>query len=327
MIPHSRPWLTASDSEAVQAVLQSGQLASGRLTKKFEKTVSARVGFGEGLATASGTDALVIALRSLGIGAGDDVVIPTYVCHEVMDGVLETGATPVLADVSWNWCLTAETVEAVRTSKTRAVVIVHAFGVAADVQNLREMKLACIDDLAQAFGGDDDRGRPVGSGADVAVCSFEATKLICAGEGGMVLKNERPSPPIGRPLSDLAAALGLSQLARLDEALERRRSIAVRYRSALADSTWVLPGPSQATWFRFAVRVPEGAKGLIEEFAGRGVVVRRGVDQLLHRQFDLDGHFPVAEELFRTTVSLPIYPSMSGADVDLVSRTAREISG
>jgi UDP-4-amino-4-deoxy-L-arabinose-oxoglutarate aminotransferase len=178
---------------------------------------------------------------------------------------------------------------------------------------------------------------------DACVLSFHATKLLATGEGGMAL-SARPeisarlddfrrdrfaaAPLRVAPLSDLQSALGLSQLARYDDFLRRRRSLAERYFDALSGATAVrLPDDvrDRSLFYRFAVRSSRPFDAVAEAFAEDGVTVRRGVDALMHHRMAAPGTFPVAEQLFAETVSLPLYPSLSDAESDRVIASARRV--
>lgn len=333
LVPHSRPWLTEADRKAVAEALDSVMIAEGNLTADLEAAASQYLGQAGGVATPDGTTALFLALRALNAGPADEVVIPTYVCAAVAQAVAWTGATPVLCDVGDDWCVNVDTVRPVLTSRTKAVVVVHTFGVIADTRPIVDLGVPVVEDLAQAFGASSPEGRAGGFG-ELSIASFHATKCLTTGEGGMALA--RAPHMLDRlralkksahrlPLSNLQAALGLSQLGRYGHFLDKRVKIAGRYRQVIPDR--FLPKASvleRTMHFRFPVRVEGDATASMAAFEANGVLAKRGVDALLH---DEPGRFPGAESAFQHTVSLPIHPSMSELEVERVIEAAQQVLG
>ena len=158
LIPHSRPWITDSDRDAVSAVLATSMIAEGAQTQRFEAAAAAYLGHAHGFAAPDGTTALYMALRALEVGPGDEVVIPTYACEAVRQAVRWAGAEPVLCDVGEDWCVNADTVRHRLSRRTRAVVLVHAFGIVADAKRVVELGVPVVEDLAQAFGAASPEG-------------------------------------------------------------------------------------------------------------------------------------------------------------------------
>jgi len=341
-IPHSKPDVTEADRTAVCRAIESSMIAEGALTRRFEDAVGQWLGIAAGTAWSSGTAALAAALRAVGVGAGDEVVIPTYTCDAVERAVAACGASAVLCDVEDDRVLSARTVTPHVGPRTRAVVAVHIYGVVADVPSLQAFGVPVIEDCCQSFGARHD-GRFAGVTGAAVVLSFHATKLLTTAEGGMALSADpavaerlrRDKDGAGtalgwmrEPLSDMQAALGLSQLARYHQMLERRAALAERYRSALADLPIALPRdrPGSDVCFRFAVRTPRPFDEVQRAFLACGVHVRRGVDCLLHRRRGLGaGQFPNAERLFAETVSLPLYPALTDAEADRILDAARRV--
>lgn len=328
VISHSKPCLTAKDQSAIDAVLRSGMIAEGGLVKKFEYAVGRYLSLRGGIATSSGTSALVLALKALDVGTGDEVIMPTYVCRSVWDAVSATGAKPVLCDIGDDWCMNLETTKPHITACTKAIIIVDIFGIAADVGPISGLGIPVIEDCCQAFGAR-GHGRMAGTFAKLCVLSFHATKLLTTGEGGMVLTNdaellekmrELKQGKSGRlvvryrqPMTDLQAALGLSQLSQYDSFLQRRCSIADFYFNQLKDLPVRLPYfiRDQSIFFRFPLRIRGDFDNLRVLFDAEGIQVRRGVDSLLHRECGMDQwDFPVAERCYAETLSIPIYPAL-----------------
>jgi UDP-4-amino-4-deoxy-L-arabinose-oxoglutarate aminotransferase len=303
-------------------------IASGAAAVRFAEAVRDRVGAVSVATAASGLDALAAALRGCAVGAGDEVIVPTYVCARVTDAVIATGARPTLADVGVDGNLTVETVQAVRTVATKAVIAVHTFGHPCDLAALRSLGLMVVEDACQAFAISLPAG-VTGTLGDVGVYSFQATKCLATGEGGMIVTpvvTTAGVPQGHTAMADLQATLGLAQLARYDSFLDRRRAIAAVYRDAVSARPELAAHQpdSDIPLFRFTLRSPSGFEQAVDFFASRGIAARRGVDALLHRAAGLaDRQFPTATRLFETTVSLPFYPGLSDAQVERIAAAAR----
>jgi perosamine synthetase len=344
MIPHSRPWITDNDREALDAALGEGMIAQGDRVSEFEVRMAAAAGASNAVAVASGTAALTIALRALGQPQDAEVVIPTYVCVNVLQAVTAAGYRAVLCDVGEEWTMTPETVRAALTPATRAIVAVHTMGVPCDVGGLAQIGLPVIEDACQAWGASID-GRPVGALGDVGVVSTHATKCMTTGEGGLALSTDsglvdrlrairdegsETAARFAAPMSDIQAALGLSQLARYDAFLDRRREVANRYFDELGVLGIRLPHNvrERSMFFRFPVRVEGDFERHQAAFAEADVHVRRGVDTLLHRLLRQDPlRFPGAETLYRETLSLPLYPALKLEDEDRVVSASTSVWG
>ncbi len=336
MIPHSRPTLAEEDAQAVARVVRGGGLAQGPEVDAFERALAARLGVEDAAAVASGSAALELALRGLGIGDGDDVLIPSYVCDALHHAVTRCAAVPVLVDAD-PATLSLSPLDAKRrvTARTRAVIVPHAFGLAADLESFAALGVPIVEDCAQALGAVVE-GRPVGSRGQAAVCSFYATKLLTTGEGGLVAGaralvagvraardyDERIdlAPRFNYKLTDLQAALGRSQLARFDAFLARRRAIAARYRGRLAGLPCRVPADagSRHVYHRFVIEIERPIDGVIAALERRGVAARRPVFRPIHRALKLGG-YPEAERLWARALSLPCYPALSDDDVDTVA--------
>jgi UDP-4-amino-4-deoxy-L-arabinose-oxoglutarate aminotransferase len=338
IISHSKPTLSRDDENAVNEALRSGYIADGPGVERFEREVSQYLGFPGAIATSTGTSALFAAIAALGAGAGDEVVLPTYVCRSVLNAVVAAGAAPVLCDVEDDWCASRDTIAPRLTRRTKAIVVVHTFGVAADAAPICELGVPVIEDCCQAFG----RSTCIGQLGQMCVVSFHATKLLTTGEGGMLLSHDRnllnrareivtgehtgSSPRFRQPLSDLQAALGSSQLRRYDKFLARRRDLAEHYFAELADTAVGLPTHirDRSLFFRFPLMVSGAFDEHRQAFDTCGVHVRRGVDTLLHRGLGLPPElFPGAERCFAGTLSLPLYPALTDEDTDRVVAATR----
>jgi dTDP-4-amino-4,6-dideoxygalactose transaminase len=254
--------IAEADVHAVLACLAEGRLTAGAAVAALEEALARRLGVRHAVAVASGTAALHLACLALGIGPGDEVIVPGLTFVATANAVRYTGATPVLCEVIAPEEPNLDPEDVVRrvTGRTRAVIAVHLFGSPADLAALAplaERGIAIVEDCAQALGASVD-GRPAGGVGALGCCSFFSKKQLAVGEGGLVATDDDrlaarvralhalPGPgeaPGPAPAHDLAmdeprAALALSRLARLDEDLAGRRRVAAAYRRRLAD----LPG-------------------------------------------------------------------------------------
>ena len=299
MIPLSRPEFGDEEARAVADVLKTGWVSQGPKVAEFESLLAARVGAAYGVATTSCTTALHLALVASGIGAGDEVICPSYSFVATANAVLYAGATPVFADIQPDtWNIDPADVATRVTSKTRAILAVHQVGLAADLDAIRgaaPARVPIIEDAACAIGSL-YKGRPVGSSGNVACFSFHPRKTISLGEGGMVTTNDvavadrvRMLRSHGASVSDLdrhqakglvfeeyrelgynyrmtdiQAAIGVEQLKRLDDLLTRRRAVAGRYNTAFCKvaqiQTPAEPAYAQHAYQSYAIRLRPGGR-------------------------------------------------------------------
>lgn len=350
IIPHSRPTLGREEVQALAAVVESGHLAQGPRVEEFERGLAAFVGVQGGVAANSGSAALELALLALGVGPGDEVILPSYVCTALWLAVTRVGAQPRLVDIEpATYSIDPEEAAKAITSRTRAILVPHLFGLSANLTAVQSLGVPLIEDCAQALGAT-ERGRRVGSVGAAAICSFYATKLLCTGEGGMMLSSDQAvlnrgrtlreydegptleATAFNRKMSDLQAAVGISQLGRLPSFLERRAAIAACYREALSRTGVDLPAvPDGRThiYYRYVVQLPASRRRnlsldtLLGRLASRGLQCRRPVFRPIHRYLGLDG-FPRSETAMRSALSIPLYPSMTDEEVSRAAQILRE---
>jgi dTDP-4-amino-4,6-dideoxygalactose transaminase len=340
LIPHARPTLTDADAEAVARVVRSGFIAQGAEVEAFEAALATRFGVRSAAAVTSGTVALELAMRALDVGADDEVVIPSYACDALYHAVVRAGATPVLADADpETLSIAADDAKRRLTGRTRCLIVPHAFGLAVDLRPVLAFGLPVVEDCAQTVGAIVN-GAPVGGAGHLAVGSFYATKLLTSGEGGVVAgapelvarvrdardydEREDLAPRFNYKMTDMQAALGRSQLARLDDFVARRRAIAARYRRALAGARCRVPDEagSRHVYHRFVVAVDRSLPPVIERLRQAGVTARRPVFRPIHRGLGRGG-YPEAERCWRDRLSLPCFPSLTDAEVDTVAAALR----
>lgn len=344
VIPHSRPTISEDDVEAVARIIRSGMLITGGETERFEEEFAAFVGATGAVAVSSGTAALHLALQALGVGSGDQVLLPSYVCDSVLHAVHYVGAEPQLLDVGWNSNLVVRTALDHVTNQTRAIIVPHMFGHPVDCRPLIG-RVPVIEDCALALGATLG-GRQVGSVGEVAIFSFYATKLMTTGVGGMITSRspellerlrdlrhhadrEEYAVRYHYDMSDMEAALGRSQLRRYGQFLKRRRELASLYLSAFKGYGIHLPqveAGSEPAWYRFVFRAPGRGETIRRNGRARGVVLDRPVFRGLHHCLGLDG-FPITEALLSDNVSVPIYPSLTESEVHCVIETTQQALG
>lgn len=350
-LPVARPSLGPAEAAAARAAVIEGWISSGPRVEEFERQFAAAHGRQYGVACNSGTTALHLALAALGIGPGDQVLLPTLTMIAVANAVLYCGARPVLVeseresgnpDPLW--------LPRVLTPHTKAAIVPHLYGMPAAgfLQALRTRcpRLPVIEDCAEAHYAT-LAGRPVGSFGRLATFSFYANKIITTGEGGMVLTDDErlaqrlrslrahaftpgdhfrhQSLAFGYRMTDVQAAIGLVQHGRHEELLRRRAEIAQRYIDRLRDLRWIgFPARvAGSVWWVFPILCPhEAARDAVRRALAERGIETRNYFRPLHRQAHLrkfaTQHYPIADELARRGLYLPLWPGMSDEVVDYV---------
>jgi perosamine synthetase len=358
-IPLSAPDITEAEIDAVAEVLRGSQLSLGPKLREFEAAVASFVGVDHAVAVSSGTAGLHLAMIALGIGEGDEVIVPSFTFIAAANVVRYVGATPVFVDIdAVTLNLSPEAVEQAITPRTRAVIAVHTFGRPAEMGQLvaiaRRHSLFLVEDGCEALGAEVD-GRAVGSFGDVAVFAFYPNKQITTGEGGMVvtadaglaermrsLRNQGRGPSDGwfqhsevgynYRLSEIACTLGIGQMARLAEILARREEIARSYDLRLGDHpSLIVPAvelPNACvSWFVYVVRLTAGYStadrdAIVDALHEAGIGCGRYFAPI-HRQPAYgawrDVALPVTEFVASRTIALPFFNRISEAQIDDVA--------
>jgi perosamine synthetase len=357
IIPVADPRLDGNELRYVTQCIQSNWISSaGRFIRDFEEAFAAAVGCRHGVACSNGTTALHLVLATLGLGPGDEVIIPTFTMIATANAVRYTGATPVLVDAereTWNLDV-SQLVDRI-TPRTRGILLIHTYGHPADMAPILDLAerrgLWVVEDAAEAHGAR-YKGRPVGSLGRAASFSFYANKIITTGEGGMVTTNDPEIARLARRLRDhafsderhfwhkylgfnyrmtnLQAAVGLAQTERLEEFVETRRTNAARYTARLAS----IPGltlPVERPWARNVYWMYGAIVG--DEFGLsrdvlRARLARRGIEtrtffipihlQPIYYALYRGQRYPVAEELCRRGLYLPSGATLTEAEVAYV---------
>ncbi len=346
MIPISKPFIGEEEKAGVLAVLESGMLAQGKKVAALEAAFAAVCGTRHAVATSSGTTALHLALLAHGIGAGDEVITTPFTFIATASSILFTGAKPVFVDVDADtFNLNPALIEQSITPRTKAIMPVHLYGQICDMDAIQKIAekhgLVIIEDAAQAVGAT-RRGKKAGS-FGTGCFSLYATKNIMSAEGGMVTTDDDSIADTLRMLrnhgmkrryyhdmlgfnfrmTDLHAAIGLAQVARLDDFTAKRRANAA-YFSAHIESVitpTVLPGNAHV-WHQYTIRTKNrdaAAKQLNDAGIGTGIFYPVPAHKQEYiRQIVGDVRLPVAEQLADEVISLPVHPQLTQADLETI---------
>ncbi len=367
-IPLARPVVGEAEERVVLEVLRSGQLSLGPRVGEFERAFAARVGAPLACAVSSGTAGLHLALRAVGIERGDEVLTSPFSFVASANAVLYEGARPVFADIDpVTLNLDPRAAAAAVTERTRALLPVHIFGYPADMPAFEELArrrgLSIVEDACEALGARHADGPAVGGRGHPAVFGFYANKQITTGEGGMIAlsepqlkeridseRNQGRAPDMGwldhdrlgfnYRLSDIACALGLAQLGRLEELLAARALVAERYREALAGIEGLQPpcvdaGGDRRGWFVFVVQLPRGVDrdAAVRELARMGIQSKPYLPAIHLMSFYRErfghraGEFPVCEDVAARSLALPFFPQMTEGQVERVGEALRTAIG
>lgn len=348
-IPVYRPDLSGNEQRYVADCIASSWISSkGAYIGQFERAFARRIGTADATSVCNGTVALHLAMLALGIGAGDEVIVPTLTYIASVNAVTYTGAVPVFADaLPDTWQIDPEDVRRRITPRTKAVMAVHLYGHACDMDALRaicrEHRLFLIEDCAEAIGSL-YKGRHVGSFGDIATFSFFGNKTLTTGEGGLVASNdptlmERSRHFKGQGLAahreywhdvvgynyrmtNICAAIGMAQMERLDGFLARKRALAAAYRTGLEGLPVAVQGEHPSvhhSWWMVSILVEQAAdrEPLRRFLAARGIETRP-VFYPVHTMPIYSGRFqrhPVAEDIARRGINLPSWPAMTDEQV------------
>lgn len=352
------PELNGNESKYVQECLDTTWISSaGRFVKDFEAAFAEFCGVQHAVVTNNGTTALHLALAALDVGPGDEVIVPTLTYIASANAVKYCGATPVFVDSEpVGMTLDPEDVRRKITPRTKAVMPVHLYGNVADMESINEIaadaKIAVVEDAAEAHGARGPAG-PVGTLGDCASFSFFGNKIITTGEGGAVTTNDGELadrlrllrgqgmdpqrrywfPVVGYNyrMTNIAAAIGLAQLEGIDRKIALRRELASSYDQLFADQSGVaIPvAPDWSTsvnWLytvHLDVQSAEQRDQVIERMAADGIETRP-VFYPMHQlppYFEAEGHYPVADKLAATGISLPTHLQLDSADLERVAGT------
>ena len=379
-LPFARPDIGDAEIAAVTEAMRSGWVTTGPVTRQFEQNFVDYLGGGlQGVAVNSATAGLHLALEALGIGPGDEVIAPTLTFTATVEVVRYLGADAVLVDVDpVTLNIDPEQIRAAITPRTKAIMPVHYGGLACDMDAIlaiaQEHGLKVVEDAAHALPTT-WRGALVGQlQSDVTVFSFYANKTITTGEGGMAVTRDAAlaqrmrvmrlhgmsrdafdrftsktpawyyevvAPGFKYNMTDVAAAMGVQQLARLPQFVQRREQLAQRYHAALASLPLVLPATAPAgdvhAWHLYVVRLAPQARigrdALIQGLSDRGIGTSVHYVPLHRHPYWRDryqltpGQFPQADAAYQAMVSLPLFTAMGDADQERVIAALHELLG
>jgi perosamine synthetase len=367
MIPVNRPLLDGNEKKYLAECIESGWIsAEGQFVKKLEAGFAQLMGCAYGVAVCNGSVAIEVALAALRIGAGDEVILPTFTIISCASAIVRAGAIPVVVDCQPDtWNLDPALVAAKITSRTKAIMVVHIFGLPVDMDSIIELArkhgLFIIEDAAEQHG-QTYKDRPVGSLGDIATVSFYPNKHITTGEGGMVLTNDKALADRSRDLrnlcfdperryihkelgwnfrmSNVQAAIGVAQLERIAETLSKKRAIGCWYNERLKDHP-LLQLPLERTeyaeniyWVYGVVlddQVTFDASGAIARLKVKGVDSRHFFwpmheqPVLRERGLFMNEHCPHAERIARRGLYLPSGVGLTQDEADVCAQALREI--
>ncbi len=358
MIPISKPDIGPAEEAAVLEVLRSGMLAMGKQTAAFEEAWAAYCGVRHAVLMSNGTVAQEAVLHALGIGPGDEVITVSFSFNATASVILRAGATPVLVDVrADDFCMDPDQVEAAITSRTKAIMPVHLYGLMADMDPLVAIAerhgLVIIEDAAQAHGAT-YHGRRAGQFGP-SMFSLYATKNLMTGEGGfattdddgvadrlrlfrnhgMRVRYHHDELGTNYKPTDLAAAIGLAQLQRLDERTETRRRNAAYLTEHLAG--YLTPGVPEGrghVWHQYVMRFPGERQQVIDGLTARGVGTLIYYPVPIHRQAYLQAYLPgaadldlpVTNRLADEVLAIPVHPKLSAEDLATIVAAIRDVA-
>jgi perosamine synthetase len=368
VIPLARPVLGPEEEQAAIAVLRSGTLSLGPRLGEFERLFAQRVSASCASAVSSGTAGLHLALRAAGVEDGDEVITSPFSFVASANAALYERARPVFADIDpVTLNLDPEAAEAVVSERTRALLPVHIFGYPAELEAFEGIAdrhgLAIVEDACEALGALHGDGVPVGGRGHPAVFGFYANKQLTTGEGGIVAlgceqlkqridseRNQGRAPDMGwldhdrlgfnYRLSDIACAIGIAQLARLEQMLAARARVASWYRQALAGIEGLeLPcedrGGARRGWFVFVVQLPQEVDrdAVVVRLLELGVQSKPYLPAIHLMSFyrerfgHREGEFPVCERVAARSLALPFFPELDQSAVERVCQALSSALG
>lgn len=349
MIPIAQPIIGEEEKQAVLSVLESGQLAQGAVVEEFERAFARWLGVRHAVATSNGTTALHIALLAHGVGEGDEVITTPFTFIASANSVLYTGARPIFVDIEIDtFNIDPAKIEAAITPRTKAIMPVHLYGNPADLRAITSIAdrhgLSVIEDAAQAHGAKVD-GEPVGS-LGTGCFSFYPTKNMTSGEGGMITTNDDTIADTARLLrahgsrerykhemlaynfrmTDIHAAIGLSQMSKINDWNRQRQVNAARLTELLGDVavTPVTRDWAEHVYHQYTLRVPGGRADLPQRLAALGIGT--GVHypipahrQPMYRDLGYADSLPNSEQAAAEVLSLPVHPSLREEELETVA--------
>lgn len=362
-IPIAKPYIDDFDRQIVIKVLESNFLSGGPNLRVFENDFAKFLGIPFACAVSSGTAGLHLAVKALGIGEGDEVITTPFSFIASSNCLLYERAKPVFVDIEeTTFNIDSKKIEAAITKKTKAILVVHIFGQTAQMDEIlkiaKKHKLKVIEDACESLGATYE-GKMAGTFGDIGVFAFYPNKQMTTGEGGMIvtrfkrylnlcksLRNQGrndgdkwlESDILGYNyrLDEMSAALGISQLKKLNWMTEKRREIVTQYNNQLANIHWIKTpevGPNRThTWFVYVIRVKNGKRNaLMRRLFNKGIQTRNYLPSIhlqpfMKKSFNYrEKMFPVAEEVSGETVALPLFVGLKPNDIKYICDEIRKV--
>jgi perosamine synthetase len=352
LIPVAKPEIGKAERKAVDRVMRSGLLAQGPEVTNFEKEFSKFVEDRECVAVNSGTSALHVALLSLGIGKGDEVIVPSFTFAATANSVALTGATPVFVDIDpITFCIDPVEIAKAITPKTKAIQVVHLYGLAAEMPAImkiaKKYKLLVIEDAAQAHLASIE-GKPVGSFGDAAAFSFYPTKNMTSGEGGMIVFKDSSAARTARlyrnqgmekryenelvgfnlRMTDIHAAIGRVQLSKLEEKTLRRQENAAYLSENIINSVAVplTPKGYSHVFHQYTIKVRGNRDSFASKLTDLGVASGVYYPIPVHElpAFGKKKNLPNTTAVCEQVLSLPVHPALSKSDLKTIARAVNK---
>lgn len=370
-VPMSSPDITPGDVEMVNRVLRTPYLSIGPMIEEFEKEWARYVGTRFAIGVSSGTAGLHLSVVAAGVGPGDEVITTPFSFVASSNVMLYQGAIPIFADIDPEtlnidpqWVEKKIKERRALGKRVKAIMPVHVFGQPADMQSLMEIatryQVALIEDACEAIGAK-YKGRSVGTFGKAAVFAFYPNKQMTTGEGGMIVTDDEEWARLFRSLrnqgrddngtwlrhirlgynyrlDEMSAALGLSQLRRIEDLLQKRDRVAQIYNQRLSkmkgvEVPWISPDTTRVSWFVYVIRLAPGIDrdAVVDELAAQGIPARPYFAPIHLQSFYQErfgfrpGDFPVTEQVAKSTLALPFSGMHEEAQIDLVCETLSQV--
>lgn len=347
-IQHNKPSLDVEESSAISTVISSGWVAQGQKVVEFENDFCdlLNVDYGHSVAVSSGTAALYISLKIFDFPKHSEVIIPSYVCSALLNAIYMANLVPILVDVNpTDFNVNYRDVIVSLSEKTKAVIIPHMYGVPADIrlfQDLKRQGIIIIEDCATAIGSYIS-DKHVGTFGDISIFSLYASKFITCGNGGVIVSTDEElvikardyrefdctdtyKPRFNFQLTDIQAVMGSIQLSKVDSFLERRNDFFDIYSGLCVEKGFEFHQPLQKDLtqnnYRFILKLESNKRSKLQQYLTKsniGTIIPIEKYELLHNYLNLsDVSFEHSEKIAETTLSLPIYPTLTDIEFSYI---------
>lgn len=341
----AHPFFSDNIEKKVGEVIRSGNLVQGEKAKQFEESIAGYLGIENAIATSSGTSALHLSLLALGIGRGDEVIVPAYTFLATVNVVEMVGATPVFVDIGYDYCIDPLIIEDKITERTKAIIVVHEFGVCADMNPIMKLaekyKLKVIEDAACALGAKYHRSK-AGTIGHVGCFSFHPRKIITTGEGGVIVTSDSEMtinlralrnhgigegfyfPGLNYRMTEISAVLGLDQLTMIDEIIKTRAHQARYYDTVLGardDFWWITRTDSHQSYC-----IETSNKNFVSDMRSHGIETGRaswGICETNYYKQKYKSECPIASYMHHNLYSLPIGTHLSLKEIDYICQKVK----